>query len=129
MELGLEGRIALVTGASGGIGRRICERLHEEGAVVVAHGHTGVARLAPWCEPLGIDTERADLGDDAAADALIDRIVSRHGRLEVLIANAGRWPEPDLPLHRTPAADLRSTVDDNLWSALWSARAFVRALE
>ncbi|MCB9696966.1 MAG: SDR family oxidoreductase [Alphaproteobacteria bacterium] len=128
MDLGLKGSVALVTGASGGIGRRVCERLHEEGAVVVAHGHTGVDRLAPWCDPLGLHTERADLSDDAEADALVDRIVARHGRLDVLIANAGRWPEPELPLHRTGAADLRRTVDDNLWSALWSARAFVRAL-
>lgn len=129
MDLGLTGRVVLVTGASGGIGRRVCERLRDEGAVVVAHGHTGVDRLAAWCDPAGIRTERADLADDTQADALIDRVVTRHGRLDVLIANAGRWPEPDLPLHRTPAAALRRAVDDNLWSAMWSARAFVRALE
>ncbi len=49
--------------------------------------------------------------------------------MDVLVANAGRWPEPELPLHRTPAEDLRRTVEDNLWSAIWSARAFVRVLE
>lgn len=129
MDTGLRGRVALVTGASGGIGRRICEQLRAEGAEVIAHGHTGADRLAAWCGPAGIEVERADLSDDREADALLDRIATRHGRVDVLIANAGRWPEPDLPLHRTPAADLRRTVEDNLWSALWSARAFVRTLE
>jgi 3-oxoacyl-[acyl-carrier protein] reductase len=128
MDLGLEGRVALVTGASGGIGRAIATLLHDEGATVVAHGHQGFGSLAAWCEPLGIHTARADLGDPIAVDAMFDALVARHGHVDLVAANAGRWPEPDLRLDETPLDSLRSTVDDNLWTAILTARAWMRRL-
>lgn len=127
MDLGYRGLVAVVTGASGGIGEGLCRALAAEGATVVACAATRPGGLG-WAAPLGIGTEVADLADEAAADAVFARIRARHGRIDVLFANAGRWPEPELRLDQTPVASLRRTVDDNLWTALLSARAFVATL-
>lgn len=126
MDLGLQDRVVLVTGASGGIGTAMVQAFLAEGAVVIAQGHTrfdGMAERLPGAIPM-----RADLGDPAAVDALFDRIVATHGRIDVLAANAGRWPQPELALHETPVSELQATLVDNLSSAMWSSRAFMRVL-
>ncbi len=86
----LEGKIAIVTGATSGIGRRTAERFAEEGALVVLAGRRErqgqeVART------IGGPAEfvRADVSREADVEALIDVTVSRHGRLDCLFNNAG----------------------------------------
>ena len=122
MELGYRGLTVVVTGASGGIGDGLCGALQAEGATVVAVGATRRVDRA------GVDALQVDLADAAATDAAFAAAAARHGRLDVLFANAGRWPEPDLLLDATSEASLRRTLDDNLWSAIWSCRAFLAAL-
>jgi meso-butanediol dehydrogenase/(S,S)-butanediol dehydrogenase/diacetyl reductase len=87
-------RVALVTGASTGIGRSIAERLAAEGAQVLA-----CARNEPE-QPLpdGIAFAAADISDEASVGALIEATINRYGRLDVLVANAGAanigpWPD------------------------------------
>src|SRR6185312_3187833 len=84
MDLGLKGRTVIVTGASGGIGRHIARRYEEEGAHVVRtyHSHAG-----------GDDgtAMRFDLGDPGSARELVDTVLARTGRIDVLINNAVRW--------------------------------------
>lgn len=113
-----EGLVAVVTGASGGIGGGLCAALRAAGATVVPFGHTRPAEGG----------ESVDLADPEATEAAFERARQRHGRLDVLFANAGRWPEPDLLLDETSVASLRSTVDDVLWTAIWSCRAFLGCL-
>lgn len=86
MPLSLAGRRALVTGASGGLGRAIVRALHERGATVVMSGRREDA-LAALGSELGDRTEVAvsDLEDAAGARELADRA----GRVDVLVANAG----------------------------------------
>ena len=127
MDLGYRGLVVVVTGASGGIGEGLARALAAEGAVVVAHAHTRPDALG-WAREIGAHAVSADLADPAATDALFADLRARFGRVDVLFANAGRWPEPDLRLDQTSAASLRRTVDDNLWSAIFSARAFVAGL-
>jgi NAD(P)-dependent dehydrogenase (short-subunit alcohol dehydrogenase family) len=67
----MSARVALVTGAAGGIGRAIVERLEADGLVVV-----------------GTDVDDADLADRAARAALVPSVVERHGRIDVLVNNA-----------------------------------------
>jgi 3-oxoacyl-[acyl-carrier protein] reductase len=127
MDLGYRGLVVVVTGASGGIGEGLCRALAAEGATVVACASTRPGGLR-WAEALGVHTAVADLSHDGAADALFADLRARFGRVDVVFANAGRWPEPDLRLDETPAASLRAVIDDNLWTAIWSARAFFATL-
>lgn len=89
----LSGKVVLVTGAAAGMGRAMVELFAREGAHVVA-GDVHADRLTEVAAGLrneGFDIETAvgDIGDEAVADALVDTAVRRHGRLDVLVNNAG----------------------------------------
>ncbi len=86
----LDGKVALVTGASGGIGAAIARGLHAQGAIVVLSG----TRLDPLHALAAELAERvhvcaADLSDAAAADALIEAAEKAAGPLNILVNNAG----------------------------------------
>lgn len=79
---GYEGRVALVTGAGGGIGRRICERFVEQGARVA-----GLDLAGP--DIPGVLGIAADVTDAAAIDAAFSRAEAELGTIELLVLNAG----------------------------------------
>src|SRR5450432_2497835 len=90
----LDGRIALVTGGSLGIGRACCEALAAQGATVVVNYVKGEAAARGVAETIAAaggkaDVSGFDVADSAAVDAGIGEIVKRHGKLDILIANAG----------------------------------------
>jgi NAD(P)-dependent dehydrogenase (short-subunit alcohol dehydrogenase family) len=82
-DFGLEGNVALVTGASRGIGRDLATALAQAGATTVA----GVRDLVD--RPEGLDAVTVDLRDLGSIRTAIDSVVERHGRLDVLVNNAG----------------------------------------
>ena len=86
----LEGRVALVTGASGGIGGAIAVALHAAGATVALSG-TRMEVLAEVAASLGGRTgiHAADLSDPAAPAALVRAVEEAHGALDILVNNAG----------------------------------------
>lgn len=87
----LEGKTALVTGASRGIGRAIVARFASEGCRVVAcaRGAAGLAELqADFPE---VDCLPCDMRDDAAVDALAREVAARHGAIDLLVNNAGAY--------------------------------------
>lgn len=109
-----EGRIAAVTGAARGIGRAVAERLIAEGATVYCLDLRAELLEETWN---GVDravTIATDVGDSAAVDAAFERIRAEHGKLHVLVCNAGIPDHPkrakDFPGDPEPA-----TIDDETW--------------
>ncbi|MCX4803047.1 SDR family NAD(P)-dependent oxidoreductase [Streptomyces sp. NPDC058682] len=124
MDLRIEDRVYLVTGASSGIGEATVRLLAAEGATVV-----GVARK-PWStEALGdrVSTVAADLTDPGAARHVADTVIERHGRLDGLVNNVGALES------RTGFLDVtdeqwKSTFEVNFHSAVRMTRAALPAL-
>src|SRR5882757_8448282 len=93
MDLGLKGRLAVVTGATKGIGHAVAGSLLDEGAAVFVHGRSAstveeaVGRLAGRGEVYGV---AGDLTDPAAPAAIAERVASV-GRPDVLVNNAALY--------------------------------------
>ena len=92
--MSLEGKIAVVTGGSRGIGRAVCLELARQGAAVVFSyaGNTAAAReTEAACAAQGRPARgvRADVTDAAAVKALLDGVVKEFGRIDILVNNAG----------------------------------------
>ena len=129
--LRLEGRVALVTGAGGGIGSSIAARLAEAGAAVALHYRSSseaAERAAAVCATYGVNTAvgRADLGHPGQVDALISLVVSRLGKLDILVNNAGIYPVEAL-LDMSPEA-WSETLRANLDSVFLCTRAAARVM-
>jgi 3-oxoacyl-[acyl-carrier protein] reductase len=100
MDLGLKGRVALVTGASGGIGGAIARTLGCEGARVAVGYHSSpdaAQKTADDIEKVGGEamTVKLDLNDAAVIAAGIEEVVAKWGGLDVLVTSA--WVHPDWP--------------------------------
>ncbi len=108
----LDGKVALVTGASSGLGERFARVLHGAGATVVVS-----ARRADRLEALVADLDGAiavpcDVGDGASIEALVESTLGSCGRIDVLVNNAGMG-EP-LPAEDEPVETFRRIVEVNL---------------
>ncbi|KUM80225.1 SDR family NAD(P)-dependent oxidoreductase [Streptomyces curacoi] len=123
----LEGQVALVTGAGGGIGRGIAVRFAEEGAAVVLHCRTAVRAAAEaegGIRELGgrAVVLQADLTDEDACRRLVAEAAEwGGGRLTALVNNAGVQPTQELG--GMTAADWRAVVDTNLSSVFACTQA------
>jgi 3-oxoacyl-[acyl-carrier protein] reductase len=99
MDLGLTGKIALVTGSSRGIGRGVALTLAEEGCDVMLTGRdeSALKQVVGEVEKRGRRAfyETADLRGENAATALVDAVKQRFGRLDILVNNAGTTKRGD----------------------------------
>jgi 3-oxoacyl-[acyl-carrier protein] reductase len=100
----LDGKVTLVTGAAGGIGREVIKSLAGAGAVVVA---TDIADGNPFDGHAGVRYARYDVTSAQETDRLVERLVAEHGRIDVLALCAGS-------IARTPLA--QST--DQEWDSI-----------
>jgi NAD(P)-dependent dehydrogenase (short-subunit alcohol dehydrogenase family) len=124
MDLELTDKVAVVTGASTGIGLAVARELAAEGARVVAGART-VAAL----EGLGGITPFAvDLTDVEGPARLVSHAVERHGRLDVLVNNVGGVQLRLDGFLAVTDADFQAALDLNFFSALRATRAAVAAM-
>jgi NAD(P)-dependent dehydrogenase (short-subunit alcohol dehydrogenase family) len=106
----LDGKVALVTGAAGGIGRVLVERLVQERGTVVP-----------------VDIEEADVTSPADVERMITRAEAEHGGLDILVNNAGGYEEPVFP--DAPLEHWSKALDLNLHSVMLGSQAAIPALE
>ena len=134
MDLGLTGKVVLVTGANGGIGLAICQEFLREGAHVCAGYRGEASRLDPlvaWAREHDIDPKRVhptplDLADEKALRASIEQLIKDRGRLDVLVNNAGRAVEA--PFAITTDDEWECVLESNLKSAARLSRVVAREM-
>ncbi len=132
MDLQLVGKVVLVTGASGGIGRAIAEALAREGARVALHAHTDAAAAEAWLAGRpwrgSALVLRADVRAPAELDAAFRAAEAAWGRVDACVANAGIRAATAAPLHRAEESRLREVLETNVLGSVFTARAFLASL-
>jgi NAD(P)-dependent dehydrogenase (short-subunit alcohol dehydrogenase family) len=113
VEFDFDGRVALVTGASGALGSSVAEAFQEAGATVAGTDRRPPSEADTALEPGTIDFYQADLTDEADVEWLVDSVVEAHGRLDFLLNIAGTWQGGD-PIHQTDLETFDLLVDVNL---------------
>ncbi|MFC7307016.1 SDR family NAD(P)-dependent oxidoreductase [Streptomyces monticola] len=131
----LTGQVALVTGASGGIGGGIARQFAKAGASVVVHYHRAKSQAEALAEEIeeiaGAGgralTLHADLTDEADCERLVEEAAAwQDGRLDALVNNAGI--QPVTPLAQLTAADWRALYDADTTSAFCCTQAAARVM-
>lgn len=82
-------KVALVTGSSSGIGAAVARRLAQDGCTVVVNSRSSVEAGQAVAAEIGGSYVQADVADELAARGLVDAVLTAHGRLDVLVNNAG----------------------------------------
>src|SRR5690242_638817 len=128
MDETLTGEIALVTGASRGIGAAIADELAAQGAKVIgtATSESGAQAIGERLSARGGEGRVLNVTDGASVDALIDAIVKQHGGLSILVNNAGITR--DQLLMRMKDEDWQAILDTNLTSVYRTSKAVMRTM-
>ena len=125
ISLGLQGRVAIVTGAAQGIGAACARRFAREGAPVVL-ADVDDARGQALASELGGFYQHCDVGDKAQVDALVAATLARHGRIDVLVNNAGIFKAADFL--EVSEADFDAVLRVNLKGSFLVGQAVAREM-
>jgi NADP-dependent 3-hydroxy acid dehydrogenase YdfG len=123
MSENIAGKVVVITGASSGLGAATARHLAAQGAKLVL-GARRTDRLRTLAAELGLGTAAAvatDVTDPAQVKALVDGAVAAHGRIDVMLNNAGLMPH--LPLERGKIEDWDRMIDVNLKGVLYGIAA------
>jgi 3-oxoacyl-[acyl-carrier protein] reductase len=127
---GLDGKVVLLTGASGGIGQVTARALAAEGARLILHYHRNQAAAETLAKQLRVPclVVRADLRDEAQVEEMYAEALRHFASIDALVVNAGIWNPMSVPLWEMSAEQWRQTLDADLNSAFFTCRAFLRHL-
>jgi 3-oxoacyl-[acyl-carrier protein] reductase len=129
MDLGLTGKVAIVTGSSRGLGLAAATALAEEGAHVVlcARGEDALKKAAAGIQQrasaIKVVTVAADVSTEAGAKQIVDTAIASFGRVDVLVNNVGTAKGADL--ESTTDADWQEAMDQTLFPAVRMSRLAV----
>ena len=126
MTARLKDKVALIIGSARGIGRGIAERFTEEGARLVL-ADTEAAAGAETARALGAEFIRVDVSQKADVDAAVALALSRFGRLDILVQNAGIYPWQ--LLENTSVEDWDRVMSVNLRGSFIAARAALEPMK
>jgi len=129
LDLKLEGKRALVTGGSSGIGESIARTLARQGASVVVHGRNQkrAERVADEIKQQGgrASVALGDLARPVEADRVVTQTIEALGAIDILVNNAGGADEGMKPWLETSAEQWQKTFEQNVFSAVRLIRALV----
>jgi NAD(P)-dependent dehydrogenase (short-subunit alcohol dehydrogenase family) len=125
IQLGLQGKVVLITGASQGIGAACAQRFAREGAkVVLADVNDAAGQVLALA--LNGAYVHCDVGSKAQIDALIEKTLALHGRIDVLVNNAGIFKAS--PFLDVTEEDFDAVIRVNLKGSFFMAQAAARAM-
>ncbi|PHM49228.1 SDR family oxidoreductase [Xenorhabdus miraniensis] len=122
----LAGKIAFISGGTKGIGKGIAKVLKQAGAITIIAG-TDSVKGESVAKELGVDFISLDVTDQAACKSVIDKIVKKYGRLDILCSNAGIFPQHYLKDMTAEDWDLVHTV--NLKGTFFLVQAALNVME
>jgi NAD(P)-dependent dehydrogenase (short-subunit alcohol dehydrogenase family) len=122
IQIDMTDQVAVVTGGTKGVGRGIAQRFADAGATVVVGARNPVDDL-----PSEWSFLPADLRDAEAASAFVDEVIALHGRIDVLVNNAGGSPPAETAT--APARFTQRIIDLNLLSAIYTAQRANRYMQ
>ncbi len=117
----LDGKIAVITGASRGLGKCLAEVLTQRGAKVVVSARSG-AELEQVAEATGAMAIPCDVTHEDEVNTLVRETVTRFGRLDIFVNNAGVWT-PRRMVEETPIAEIRRMFEVNVFGLIFGSRA------
>jgi 3-oxoacyl-[acyl-carrier protein] reductase len=126
--MGMDKRVVVITGASGGLGRFAAQRLAENGSDLALVG-TSADKLEELVHNLGLPPERylslaVDLSAPSSAKKVLEEVTKKFGKAEILLHFIGGW-SGGTPVARINPDDLASMIQQHIWTTFYLAQAFV----
>ena len=126
MNSDLEGKVVLVTGGAGGIGSVISKSFAEQGAKVIVHYNDSKENAEKISKEINGFAIKADLTDSEQSKELFNSIIQREGKIDICIANAGKYPKDYAPLWEIESDRWNNTVSTNLSLTYNTSRYFLK---
>ncbi|MDC0243572.1 SDR family oxidoreductase [Marine Group III euryarchaeote] len=126
MNSDLEGKVVLVTGGAGGIGSVISKSFAEQGAKVIVHYNNSKENAEKISKEINGFAIKADLTDSEQSKELFNSIIQKEGKIDICIANAGKYPKDYAPLWEIKSDRWNNTVSTNLSLTYNTSRYFLK---